>query len=233
MILKSFDLHGKTATLYCTNPHQERLPLIVINSFGEEAEGIFSECVRMNCRDFLFLSVSNVDWRKEMTPYPSGSDYLGQADEYIQVLVNSILPAVQAYLASDLHMRVSYFGIAGYSLGGLFAVYSGYQTALFSRFASASGSFWYPGILEYFTEKSPVARMEKLYFSLGNREDKTKNKAFRSVKTNTLAIAQLFLDHGSAVFFEENEGNHFQDAEWRMAKGINWLLQQPDTEESS
>ena len=42
-----------------------------------------------------------------------------------------------------------YHAIAGDSMAGLFAVYALYRTQVFSRVASASGSLWYPGLLEY------------------------------------------------------------------------------------
>ena len=40
-------------------------------------------------------------------------------------------------------------GLAGYSLAGLFALYALYQTDVFARAASMSGSFWFEGIMEY------------------------------------------------------------------------------------
>ena len=43
----------------------------------------------------------------------------------------------------------SWRGVAGYSLAGLFAVYSLYQTDRFTRGASISGSLWFPNIKEY------------------------------------------------------------------------------------
>lgn len=49
-------------------------------------------------------------------------------------------------------------GIAGYSLTGLFALYYAiYQTDLFSRVGSISGTLWFPGMKEYIFSMSQSA----------------------------------------------------------------------------
>ena len=39
--------------------------------------------------------------------------------------------------------------IGGYSLAGLFSLWAAYQTDVFSGFAAASPSVWFPGFIEY------------------------------------------------------------------------------------
>lgn len=229
--MKEFYIESKKVTLYCTNKEKDQLPVIVLNSYSDESEKVFEECAKLKCNDFILIAISNIDWNNEMTPYyapklyKNDSDYLGRADEYIKLLESKIIPVMKEYIANELKMQISYFGIAGYSLGGLFAVYSIYKTALFTRIASASGSFWYPKIVDFIRENKTVSKVEKIYFSLGDQESKTQNKVFMSVETNTKEIEQFYRENGIATIYEENEGNHFQDAEWRMAKGIKWILE--------
>ena len=45
----------------------------------------------------------------------------------------------------------------------------------------------------------------------------------KSVEERTKEI-QTFLGKTITTIYEENPGNHFQDATLRMAKGINWIL---------
>ena len=40
----------------------------------------------------------------------------------------------------------------------------------------------------------------------------------------------MFDDKGIKTIYEENEGNHFQNADLRMAKGIKWILEQNEFE---
>lgn len=229
--MKEFFIEGKKVILYCTNKDKDKLPVIVLNSYGDESEKILKECVKLKCKDFILTAISNLDWNNEMTPYyapklyKNDNDYLGQADEYIKLLESKIIPIIKEYLANELKIQIDYFGIAGYSLGGLFAVYSGYKTALFTRIASASGSFWYPKIKDFIRENKMISRVEKIYFSLGDKESKTKNKVFMSVETNTKEIEQFYRENGVITIYEKNEGNHFQDTELRVAKGIKWILE--------
>lgn len=229
--MKAFDIEGKRVTLYCTDKGKDKLPVIVLNSYSDEAEQVFKECEKLKCKDFILAAISNIDWNNEMTPYyapklyKNDNDCLGKADEYIKLLESKIIPFIKEYLANERNIQVSYFGIAGYSLGGLFAVYSGYKTDLFTRIASASGSFWYPNIKDFIRENKTVSKVEKIYFSLGDKESKTKNKVFMTVEANTKEIEQFYREHGVTTIYEVNKGNHFQDAELRMAKGIKWILE--------
>ena len=115
--------------------------------------------------------------------------------------------------------------IAGYSLGGLFAIYSVYKTTIFTRIASASGSFWFPKFIAFAQENKLKADVKKIYFSLGNKESKVKNKVLATVENNTKELEKLLNDKGIKTIYEENEGNHFQNADLRMAKGIKWILE--------
>ena len=61
---------------------------------------------------------------------------------------------------------------------------------------------------------------EKLYFSLGDKEAKTKHAILKTVQENTEAIVDYLKTRKIDVTFETNEGNHFKNIDWRIAKGI-------------
>ena len=117
-------------------------------------------------------------------------------------------------------------GIVGYSLAGLFALYSLYQTDLFSCAASVSGSLWFPGIKEYLVSHKPKRRPDCLYFSLGEKESKTRNPILKNVRQNTEAISAFYQSQGIHTVFHLNPGNHYDHAAERTAAGICWLLNQ-------
>ena len=65
--------------------------------------------------------------------------------------------------------------------------------------------------------------IDKVYLSLGNKEKYSKNAILKTVEDKTKEIYNI-LGNIKKVF-EENEGNHFQDANIRVAKGIKWILE--------
>ncbi|MDT3389657.1 MAG: alpha/beta hydrolase, partial [bacterium] len=94
-----------------------------------------------------------------------------------------------------------------------------------SRAASASGSFWFPGFLEFASSREFVGKPEKLYLSLGDAEARTRNPVMATVQDNTEKLAVLYRGRGLDTVFELNPGNHFKDPALRMAKGIRSILE--------
>ncbi|MBQ3854124.1 MAG: hypothetical protein II778_05385, partial [Anaerovibrio sp.] len=114
--------------------------------------------------------------------------------------------------------------IAGYSLAGLFALYSLYRTDMFQGAVSASGSLWFPNFAEYVMDNPFAQKPEKVYLSLGNKEKNVKNKLMMQVENRTRAILNHYQQQGIDTVFELNPGNHFRDVDDRIAKGIVWIL---------
>ena len=156
--MKEFNIENKKVCIHFNEIASRELPVIILNTYGNEGEEVFNECKSLKCKEYILISISNLDWNNDMTPWfapklnKNDVDCLGKADEYLQILLEKIIPTVDEYIKSELHITIKYYGIAGYSLGGLFAVYSAYKTDMFSKIASASGSFWFPDFVEYVKE---------------------------------------------------------------------------------
>ena len=146
----------------------------------------------------------------------------GGADDYLRLLTREIIPTAEKELAGVPSWR----GIAGYSLAGLFALYAIYRTDLFSRVGSMYGSLWFPGMKEYIFSHEPKRQPDCVYFSLGDKESKTRNPVLRSVRQNTEEIQSFYQDKGINTIFQLNPGNHYDHAAERTAAGIAWLLSQ-------
>lgn len=144
----------------------------------------------------------------------------GGADSYLGLLLSKIIPEAEKQISGTPVWR----GIAGYSLAGLFAVYAMYQTDAFSRIASMSGSLWFPGIKEYIFSHEEKRKPDCLYFSLGDKENKTRNPFLKCVRQNTEQIEAFYRGKEIDTVFWLNPGNHFQDAVARSADGIAWIL---------
>ena len=203
-------------------------PLVILNTYGNEGESVWNECQKLICPPFTLAAIGNLNWNKDMSPWESPALYKnddafsGGADAYLSLLTSKIIPAIRTSLAS----KPSYIALSGYSLAGLFALYSAYKTNIFARIASASGSLWFPGFTEYAESHDFLCKLECIYLSLGDTEAKAKNKVLCTVQDNTEHLCELYKSKDIPVTFELNKGNHFTDAAGRMARGIKWILEQ-------
>lgn len=152
-------------------------------------------------------------------PVKKNSDpFTGGADDYLNLLTQKIIPAAENNMNG-----ISRRYIAGYSLGGLFALYSLYKTDAFSGAASVSGSLWFEGFKDFVFENKMKTKPERVYFSVGNKESKTLNTYMKTVENNTREIESFYRSQGIETIFELNSGNHFQNIAGRIAAGLNWL----------
>lgn len=166
------------------------------------------------------------DWNQELSPWkvPAvfGSDgFGGGAADTLAFVTKRLLPWLK-----DTYRRGGETGfyIGGYSLAGLFALWAAYQTDAFSGVAAVSPSVWFPDWDVYAASHS--IRAPRVYLSLGQREEKTKNQVMSRVGDNIRSQYDLMCrDNGvRECVLEWNPGNHFVDSEIRMAKGFAWLL---------
>ena len=120
--------------------------------------------------------------------------------------------------------------IAGYSLAGLFALWAAWNSGYFRRVASVSGSLWYPGFTDYIRNNAlksgcgEYTGLEKAYFSLGDRESRTRHPLMSRVDACTAEVVERVRSYGIETTFEWNPGNHFDHPELRMARALAWLL---------
>ena len=227
---KQINVEEKIINLFYDENNIEKVPVIILNTFDEDGEKIWDLSRKLNSKEYILVTISNINWNEEMSPwymdklYKNDSEYTGKADEYIKILVDKIVPQIRNVINSELKKEISYFTIAGYSLAGLFAVYSMYKTNIFRRIISCSGSYWYPNFIEFVNSEEVKNKAEKIYFSLGNKESKVKNEMISKVEENTKYLAEFYKENGIETIYVENEGNHFQDVISRIVKGICWIL---------
>ena len=220
-----FMIGQKQISVYpCDEPDS---PVIYLNTFEGEGEQVLRILKGGGCPPFTLVSVSGLDWNHDMSPweippvFKNAEPCTGGADAFLELLRGKIVPETEKEIRGNVLWR----GIAGYSLAGLFALYSLYQTDIFSRTASVSGSLWYPGITEYISSHAMKKQPDHLYFSLGNKEAKTRNPYMRAVKENTEKIETYYREKGIDTVFRLNPGSHYKDARERTALGIRWLLE--------
>lgn len=200
-------------------------PIVFYNAFANEADEIARALSELGSVNLTLAAVSGLEWSSEMTPWPMPAlfkkepPFEGGADEYLQTLMQQIAPAVLAKTGD-----VAWLGVAGYSLGGLFALYSLYKTPMFTRVASVSGSLWYKDFREFALGSHLAGKLERAYLSIGDRESMAKNEYLKTALDATRDIAAHFESLGVGSKFELNPGNHYTDEISRTVKALMWLV---------
>ena len=113
--------------------------------------------------------------------------------------------------------------LGGYSLAALFALWAGYRTDAYHSIAAASPSVWFDGWEDFAQSHPMLAR--RVYLSLGDREDRSKNPRLRAVSAAIRSQDALLEAAGLAHILEWNPGNHFVDSERRTARAFLWCMQ--------
>ena len=220
----TFTTNGKTVSIFPSS--EANAPIIYLNTFSGEGQKVYEAAQAAGCPPFTLVAISDLDWNHDMAPWDSPPTFknadpcTGGADDYLQLLTEEIIPAAEKELGGVPRWRC----IAGYSLAGLFALYAIYQTDLFSRVGSMSGSLWFPGMKEYLFSHEPKRWPDCIYFSLGDKESKTRNPVLRSVRQNTEEIQAFYQGKGIDTVFQQNSGSHYDHAAERTAAGLCWLL---------
>lgn len=218
------EAHQKQITVHAQ--HAESAPVIYLPVVMGDGTEVYERCRELDCPPFTLVAIGGLDWNRELSPWGcdgtvrDAEPFGGQAAGFLDELLNRIIPKVELSLPQPPVWR----GIAGYSLAGLFSLWALWQTDAFDRAASASGSLWFPGFIDYAHEHTMAVTPDSVYLSLGKKETKTPNRMMRHVLEDTRAMEKLLGDRGIPTTFELNPGNHFAQTDLRMARGIHWIL---------
>jgi len=175
-------------------------------------------------RDFALVSFEVKNWNDELSPWKAkqvfGDELFGdRAESTLQFITDELIPSLQEYMNSDTKII-----LGGYSLAGLFSLWSAYQTGIFHGVAACSPSVWLENWIEFAKENTPLA--SNIYLSIGNKEHKTRNPMLRNVKNNIEEQYEILRNSGFNTVLEINSGNHFQDNTERLVKGFLWCIEQ-------
>lgn len=177
-------------------------------------------------RNFSLVAFKIEDWNSELTPWEMpllrGKGNFGDgAAGTLEFIKNDLIPSLSEYISTE-NKEIKYI-LGGYSLAGLFSLWSGYQTDIFEGIAAVSPSVWYKGWIEYVGAGKPLS--EKIYLSLGDTEEKTKHQILSKIGDNIRKQHEILeKSENVKTVLEWNEGNHFQNPDIRTAKGFLWVM---------
>lgn len=177
-------------------------------------------------RNFSLVAFKIEDWNSELTPWEMpllrGKGNFGDgATGTLEFIKNDLIPALSECINTG-NNGIKYI-LGGYSLAGLFSLWSGYQTDIFEGIAAVSPSVWYKKWIEYVETEKTLS--EKIYLSLGDTEEKTKHQILSKIGDNIRKQHEILENSGNMkTVLEWNEGNHFKNPDIRTAKGFLWVM---------
>ena len=167
---------------------------------------------------FVLLEISDWDrflspWKME-NPFQRREAFRGEGDVTLSELL-SLIPEVEK------NGKYRSRSLIGYSMGGLFSLYSSTRTDLFPFIASVSGSLWFKGLKDYLSQNRSNA--ERIYLTLGKKEKKSSSPVISTVEEKTKEIFSLLSSQSKFVEYREEEGGHFDNEGQRLINAVSFL----------
>jgi len=212
--------------------HGSRGPVILRGISAERhADGAAEALAAMlPDREYVLVEYAAEDWDRDYSPWKAEIEdtfagpgrkrlFDGGGPKLLNELTSAVIPELrEKYPESGKLIH------AGYSLAGLFALWSVYETDIFDAAACCSGSLWFPGWREYCLNRKPKA--ESIYLSLGGKEHRTSDPLMAAVSDlYSLQDADLKRMEIRHTYVHE-PGGHFSQPDIRTARGIAWCVQQ-------
>lgn len=174
-------------------------------------ENEIREIKRLTAQPFRLIAVKVERWNDDLSPWCAPAVF-GHEDfgDGAAALLREILP-----LCEDADRR---YIIGGYSMAGLFALWSAYRTERFSGIAAASPSLWFPKFLEYM--QAHDLHSAAVYLSLGNREEKTRNPVMAAVGDRMRAAYALLQEKNVSCTTGMEQRRAFSAAGLPHGKGV-------------
>ena len=196
----------------------ERSEWVIIQPVDEhDMQGLDEEVaylIEHTTNTFTLVAFRISNWNVELSPWAAPAvfgreDFGDGAAKTLCYVLDELVPKFKG----------NRYCLGGYSLAGLFALWSGFQTDVFTSIVGASPSVWFPRWIEY--AGSHQMKANRVYLSLGDKEPKAKNPVMARVGE---CIEQMHNLLECEKILEWNEGNHFKDNALRTAKGLAWAI---------
>ena len=222
-----FETKGRRC-VYRADEEPEVLLVEAIDARELEALDVELRTIKEGCsRRIAYAALIVEDWNRELAPWTAapvfGKVPFGDgARNTLEIIKEGVIPEM---LSRFRPLRGADIIIGGYSLAGLFALWCGYESDLFTGIAAASPSVWYPEWMDFVGGRQP--NVQRVYLSLGDAEAKTKNATMATVEENIRAMYDSLKGmpgiESTLVF---NPGGHFKDPALRTAQAFIWALRQ-------
>ena len=216
----SFVLENRNCTVYsCDQPGY--LLIRPVGRHEAEMQDQLADALYAEVREpFLLAGFEVEDWNRDLSPWKEppvfGPEGFGDgAPATLCFIRENFIPMITERYKLSKETPVI---LGGYSLAGLFSLWSAYQTDSFTAVAAASPSVWFIGWIEY--AKANRFWGKYAYLSLGDKEARTRNPVMAKVNECIQTQLDLLTENGVSCTLEWNKGDHFRDSMARSAKAF-------------
>ena len=225
MTAQTMQIGNRPCRIY-SEPHAEYL---LLQMTGEhELQSMDSEVatIAQSAHHFLFAAIPVESWNDALSPWKSPAvwgkqGFGGNAGDTLRFLTERGIPTLKQQFHLPENVKII---LGGYSLAGLFALWASTQTKLFYGIAAALPSVWFLGWME-FEQRHPI-QAQRVYLSLGDREERTRNAVMAVVGDNIRTLHSQLTECSIDCTLEWNSGGHFKDADLRTAKAFRWVMEE-------
>ena len=226
MTAKQVQIENRLCRIYGTDCAESLLLQMTDEHELQNMDNEIAAIAQGPAHSFLFAAIPVKNWNDELSPWKSPAvwgkeSFGGNAADTLRFLTEQAIPTLKQQFALPENVRII---LGGYSLAGLFALWASTQTALFSGVAAASPSVWFPGWME-FEQQHPI-QAQRIYLSLGDKEEHTKNAVMAVVGDNIRTLHSQLTARGTDCTFEWNSGGHFKDTDLRTARAFRWVMEE-------
>ena len=223
-------IEGKECILYMKE--NENTEYVLIQPVDEHDIDVLDNEVRYisenTSKNFSLAAFKIDDWNSELTPWEmpllrGKGNFGNEAGKTLEFIKEKLIPSLAEFINIQ-DKNVKYI-LGGYSLAGLFSLWSSYQTDIFDGLAGVSPSVWYKDWMKFVKNNEILAK--NVYLSLGDLEEKTKHQILSKIGDNIREYIKILKNSENVekCILDWNEGNHFRDSDIRMGKGFVWLVE--------
>ena len=222
---ENFVIDSKKCIGYITDTTKYLLIQPVDEHDIEVLDNEVAEIQKNTEKQFSLIAFKIEYWNNELSPWKAppafGNKSFGSGSrETLEFIESRLIPTVKEKYDFSDDVKVI---LGGYSLAGLFSLWSAYKSNTFLGIAAASPSVWFSGWEEFMNNNTPLSNI--IYLSLGDTEEKTKNKVMSAVGDNIRKQEELLKNDNINTILEWNKGGHFSDSDLRVAKAFVWCIE--------
>ena len=222
---ENFVIDSKKCIGYITDTAKYLLIQPVDEHDIEVLDNEVAEIKKNTEKQFSLIAFKIEYWNNELSPWKAppafGNKSFGSGSrETLEFIESRLIPTVKEKYDFSDDVKVI---LGGYSLAGLFSLWSAYKSNTFLGIAAASPSVWFSGWEEFMNNNTPLSNI--IYLSLGDTEEKTKNKVMSAVGDNIRKQEELLKNDNINTILEWNKGGHFRDSDLRVAKVFVWCIE--------
>ncbi len=212
--------------------YDEENPKPFTTVFVQDGDDLFSEHIKNNPKNNMFVGLEPVERNREYTPWEADVEqahYAGEAEQYLDLLEFELIP----FLKENYHIfdEAEYLAIGGGSFGALVSLYALLtRPHIFGHYILISASMWYPNFVEFINSSNEIEYPRHVYWYVGEQEGAEYTNILKNMVPDTYEAVELLKEklahpESSLTFVTQPDGIHRQEYfEKYFDKAVNDLF---------